>query len=33
MLPLYLALSLQPASADFLLGLLFEPDDGGDIFL
>jgi hypothetical protein len=26
-------LSLLPASADLLLGLLFYPEDGGDILL
>jgi hypothetical protein len=26
-------LSLLPASADFLLGLLFDPKDGCDMFL
>jgi hypothetical protein len=26
-------LSLPPVSLDFLLGLLFHPEDGGDMFL
>jgi hypothetical protein len=29
----HVALSLQLACADFWLGLLFNPEDGGDIFL
>lgn len=32
-IPMAATLSLLPASADFLLGLLFDPKDGCDMFL